>query len=102
MDLKIDDKNIHCLLRNCTDAFERPELEDYEYIVVNRNSGERKDLKFPPAIAGERRIAYGLRRESDGSVLPYMIRNINDGWEVTMMTPTIYDSIAHLSQHTEE
>lgn len=81
-DLKIDEKNIHCLLRHCTDAFERPEIEDYNYIIINRDSGERKTYNFPKRENGERRITYGLKRNNDGSVTPFYISFLDGIWRI--------------------
>ena len=82
VDLKIDDEYIHCLVRNCTDAFERPELEDYNYIVIDRNTGKRDIMKFPSRDSNERRVAYGLKRNLNGTVRPFYLRSFNDGWRI--------------------
>lgn len=87
VDIKADDLYIHCLLRNCTDAFERPELEHYEYIIVERNSGLRKYFEFPAKTESERRIAYGLRRQYDGSVAPFIINLLEGKWSVSVLSP---------------
>ena len=83
VDIKADDHNIHCILRHCTDAFERPELEEYDYILINRDSGERATFEFPDKATDERRIAYGLRRRPDMSVAPFLISNADGHWTVS-------------------
>lgn len=82
MDIKADASNIHCLIRHCTDAFECPEREAYDYVIMDRESGERYIFDFPELEENERRIGYGLRRISNGAVTPYIIRSFNGKWEV--------------------
>lgn len=82
VDIKVDTRNIHSIVRNCTDAFERPELEKYEYVVINRVTGERKVFDFPISEDGERRIAYGLRRLENGGVNPFVISGLDNKWSI--------------------
>lgn len=86
VDIKIDERHIHCLLRHCTDAFERPELEEYNYIIINRDSGKREIFNFPKRETEERRITYGLKRNVDGSVNPFYIRLLNGSWRIYEFT----------------
>lgn len=87
MDVMCDCDNIHCLVRHCTDAFERPEYEEYDYVVINRKSGQRKTFKFPQMSKDERRISYGLRRMYNGDVMPYYIAKSDNMWKVQMASP---------------
>lgn len=87
MDVMCDYESIHCIVRHCTDAFERPEYEDYDYVVINRKSGQRKTFKFPQKSIGERRISYGLRRLGNGDVMPYYIAKSDNTWKVQMASP---------------
>ena len=85
-DVKVAGNYIFCIMRNVTDAFERPEREKYNLIVINRVTGKRKVLDFPEVDVGEnRRIAYGLRRLSNGDVEPFYVTNTNDGWYVVIL-----------------
>lgn len=85
VDLKLDRHYIHCLVRNCTDAFERPEYEDYNYVIINRKSGKKDTFVFPKINEAERRIAYGLRRTEDNSITPYYIYRHGDDWILSMV-----------------
>lgn len=87
MDVMCDWKYIHCLVRHCTDAFERPEYENYDYVLINRESGLRKTFRFPQIEKGERRISYGLRRLGNGEVMPYYIAKNDNGWKIQMAGP---------------
>lgn len=86
-DLKIDDRYIHCLVRNCTDAFERPELEDYNYVIIDRITGMRETFDFPARANDERRISYGLKRYGNGSVVPFYISRFNGNWRIFELAP---------------
>lgn len=88
VDIKIDNNNIHCLIRNCTDAFERPEFEDYNYVIINRDTGQKEIFDFPDRLKSERRIAYGLRREDNGMVTPYYISRLNNQWRILTLAPS--------------
>lgn len=77
VDVKMDDRFIHCLLRHCTDAFERPDREEYQYVVIDRGSGLRKTYSFPNNDDGERRVTYGLKRNVNGKVQPFYISKVS-------------------------
>lgn len=72
-------------MRLCSDAFERPDLEEYRYIIIDRMTGNRSTYNFPSPKDGEHRMGYGLRRTQDGLVEPYFISKHADGWAVTLL-----------------
>lgn len=78
-EIKSDDRYIHCIVAENTDIHQRPEKEKHEYYVIDRATGNVKVYSFPESSAGERRIAYGLRRHEDGCVEPYFITQLNNG-----------------------
>ncbi|MCX4368785.1 MAG: hypothetical protein OSJ41_04650 [Duncaniella sp.] len=85
VDIKADKRRIHCLMRLCSDAFERPDLEEYRYIIIDRMTGNRSTYSYPSPTDGEHRMGYGLRRTHDGQVEPYFISKHADGWTVTLL-----------------
>ena len=86
-DVKVGGNYIFCIMRNVTDAFERPEREKYNLVLIDRVSGKRKVFDFPEIDVNEkRRIAYGLRRLSNGDVEPFYITNTKEGWSIVILT----------------
>lgn len=84
-DIKINEENIYCLIRHCEDAFERPALEKYSLIEINRSNGQHQELNFPAATEEERRLAYGLRRMNDGTIVPYFITSKDGNIQISIM-----------------
>lgn len=76
VDVKLGDGLIHCLLRKCSDAFERPDREDYQYVTINMGNGVRNIYNFPDIQEEERRITYGLKRDVGGSIQPFYITKV--------------------------
>ena len=66
----------------------RPEFEDYNYVIINRDTGQKEIFDFPDRLKSERRIAYGLRREDNGMVTPYYISRLNNQWRILTLTPS--------------
>ena len=85
VDLKADHDYIHCVYRTCIDAFERPDIEEYRYAIIDRESGFCKTLAYPGKENGEHRMGYGLRRTADGTIQPYFISRLDDSWSVTLL-----------------
>lgn len=83
VDIKSDDKSIHCLIRHPSDKNERPDIEKYSYTIVTKAKGEASEYDFPDIGPNERRISYGLRRLIDGNVEPFTISEKNNEWKVT-------------------
>jgi len=83
-DVKCDGEHIHCLLRYSTDAFNRPSIEKYQYIMIDRLTGARTVYDFPAPAEHEQRMSYGLRRLDNGSVQPYYLSKDAEGWWLTL------------------
>jgi hypothetical protein len=82
-DIRMDSQNIYVLVRLVQDVFERPYMEQHQYVVISRINGQRSTYSFPDYAKNLK--GYGIGYSDENGYFPFTLVYTNHGWELQQL-----------------